>query len=180
MLTKDLNKIISEITNDQVVSLPTDTVYGLSCNISENAVEKIINLKKRDSSKGFIIISHNYKHLLKYVDTMKLSEEQIKKICTVQEQPTTWIVPGKVSIQWLTGGKPTIAVRLVTTEIITSICSKINDAIISTSANISGRDFINDPHSINEIFNSIYILETEVKSSQPSRIIDIITGDRYR
>lgn len=52
MLTKDLNKIISEITNDQVVSLPTDTVYGLSCNISENAVEKIINLKKETQAKG--------------------------------------------------------------------------------------------------------------------------------
>lgn len=52
MLTKDLNKIISEITNDQVVSLPTDTVYGLSCNISEHAVEKIINLKKETQAKG--------------------------------------------------------------------------------------------------------------------------------
>ncbi|MEY8767480.1 L-threonylcarbamoyladenylate synthase [Francisella philomiragia] len=180
MLTKDLDKIISEITSNQVVSIPTDTVYGLSCNISKNAIEKIINLKKRASSKGFIIISHNYKHLLEYVDTTKLSNEQIDKICSKQPRPTTWIVPGKIDIQWLTGGKTTIAIRLVTTDIITNICSKINNAIISTSANISGQDFINDSHSINEIFNSIYILETEVKSSQPSTIIDIITGDRYR
>lgn len=114
------------------------------------------------------------------MDTTKLSNEQIDKICSKQPRPTTWIVPGKIDIQWLTGGKTTIAIRLVTTYIITNICSKINNAIISTSANISGQDFINDSHSINEIFNNIYILETEVKSSQPSTIIDIITGDRYR
>lgn len=180
MLTKDLGKIISEIVNDRVVSIPTDTVYGLSCNISKDAVAKVIDLKKRDSNKGFIIISHNYKHLLKYADTTKLSAKQIDKICSKQPQPTTWIVPGKKGIQWLTGGKTTIAIRLVTTDIITYICQNTNGAIISTSANISEEDFINNAKSINKTFDNIYILEAEVKSSQPSRIIDIISGQQYR
>lgn len=180
MLTKDLDKIINEIIKDNVVSIPTDTVYGLSCNISKDAVAKVINLKKRDSSKGFIIISHDHKHLLKYADTTKLSNEQIDKISSKQAQPTTWIVPGKKDIQWLTGGKTTIAIRLVTTEIVTYICQSINDAIISTSANISGEDFINDAKSITKTFDNIYVLETEVRSSQPSRIIDIISGQQYR
>ncbi|MDE4994389.1 Sua5/YciO/YrdC/YwlC family protein, partial [Francisella tularensis subsp. holarctica] len=68
MLTKDLNKIIGKITEENVVSIPTDTVYGLSCNISKAAVATVINLKKSDSSNGFIIISHAHKHLLKYAD----------------------------------------------------------------------------------------------------------------
>lgn len=51
MLTKDLNKIISEIIKDNVVSIPTDTVYGLSCNISKAAVAKVINLKKETQAK---------------------------------------------------------------------------------------------------------------------------------
>ncbi|EKM84832.1 telomere recombination family protein [Francisella tularensis] len=51
MLTKDLNKIIGEITEDNVVSIPTDTVYGLSCNISKAAVAKVINLKKGIQAK---------------------------------------------------------------------------------------------------------------------------------
>ncbi|MDE4980234.1 Sua5/YciO/YrdC/YwlC family protein, partial [Francisella tularensis subsp. holarctica] len=63
-----MNKIIGKITEDNVVSIPTDPVYGLSCNISKAALAKVINLKKRDSSKGFIRISHDHKHLLKYAD----------------------------------------------------------------------------------------------------------------
>ncbi|MDE4946915.1 Sua5/YciO/YrdC/YwlC family protein, partial [Francisella tularensis subsp. holarctica] len=96
-----------------------------------------------------------------------------------QAQPTTWIVPGKKDIQWLTGGQTTIAIRLVTTEIVTYISENINDAIISTSANISGEDFINNAKSISKTFDNIYVLETEFWFSQPSRIIDIISGQQY-
>ncbi|WP_150467162.1 Sua5/YciO/YrdC/YwlC family protein [Francisella sp. SYW-9] len=180
MLIKNIQTIITEIENNKVVSIPTDTVYGLSCKLSQNAVDEVINLKKRDSSKGFIIISHDYKHLMKYVDTESLTTEQIEKISTKQTTPTTWIVPGKESIQWLTGGKPTIAIRLVDTTIVSKICSDIDDAIISTSANISGHDFINNAENISKTFPEIYVLKTQAKESQPSRIIDIITGQRVR
>lgn len=180
MLTRDINTIISELENNQVVSIPTDTVYGLSCNISEDAVTKVINLKKRDSSKGFIVISHDCDHLLQYVDTAKLSTEQINRLCSKHKQPTTWIAPAKKDIQWLTGGKPTVAVRLVDTDTIKNICSKLGRPIISTSANISGEEFINSPNSIDDIFKEIFVLETQVNTSQPSRIIDIITDIQIR
>lgn len=54
MLTKDLDKIISEIINDNVISIPTDTVYSLSCSISKNAVAKVINLKKETQAKDLL------------------------------------------------------------------------------------------------------------------------------
>ncbi|MDE4992499.1 Sua5/YciO/YrdC/YwlC family protein, partial [Francisella tularensis] len=73
-----------------------------------------------------------------------------------------------------------IAIRLVTTEIVTYFCENINDAIISTSSNISGEDFINNAKSISKNFDNIYVLETEVRFSKPSRIIDIISGQQYR
>jgi L-threonylcarbamoyladenylate synthase len=180
MLTKDLNKIIHELANDNIVSIPTDTVYGLSCKISKAPIDKVIDLKKRDSSKGFIIISHDYNHLLEYADISKLSSQQIQQICSIQDKPTTWIVPGKKEIQWLTGGKPTIAIRLVNTDIVKNICSKLNSAIISTSANISGEEFINNAKNINDKFPNIYALEANIKDSTPSNIIDIITAQKIR
>ncbi|ASG67242.1 translation factor Sua5 [Francisella halioticida] len=180
MLTDNIQIINAELKNNKVVSIPTDTVYGLSCILSKNAINRVINLKKRDSSKGFIIISHNYKHLLKYVDTSKLTKEQIEKISTKQDTPTTWIIPSRGSIQWLTGGKPTIAIRLVDTAIVKEICSNLDDAIISTSANISNYGFINSAANISKTFPNIYVLKTHAKTSQPSKIIDIITNQRVR
>ncbi|KEI34862.1 TsaC protein (YrdC domain) required for threonylcarbamoyladenosine t(6)A37 modification in tRNA [Francisella sp. W12-1067] len=181
MLTKDIDKIIACLMAQEIVSIPTDTVYGLSCIIEPKVVNKLIKLKQRSSSKGFIIISHSFEHLLQYIDKDSLSEEQFKKISTIQETPTTWLVPAKQSISWLTGGKPTIAIRLVRIKTIKDICSKLERAIISTSANISGEHPIDDVNLIDKTFEDITVLITPNKSSTaPSKIIDIINNEQIR
>ena len=181
MITKAISLIIKSLANDDVVSIPTDTVYGLSCRINETAVHKLINLKQRDSSKGFIIISHKIEHLLRYIDTSLLSDEQISKLKIPQSQPTTWIAPAVEDIKWLTGGKPTIAIRLVQTTEIQEVSSSLNSATISTSANISGQTFINNALAISKVFSDIMVLDNNIETkANPSKIINISTGERIR
>lgn len=180
MLVQSVDKIITDIKNKEVVCIPTDTVYGLSALVNQECAQKIISLKNRDSSKGFIIISSNPSHLLKYIDASALGQEHIIKINTHRDNPTTWVAPAKKSIKWLTGGKDTVAVRLVDTKTISKICSEINDAILSTSANISGEEFINEANEISKKFADINILESESNKAKPSMIIDLISGIRIR
>ena len=181
MITTTISSIIKSLASDNIVSIPTDTVYGLSCSINEIAVNKLINLKQRDSSKGFIIISHKIEHLLKYVDTLLLSDEQILKLKTPKSQPTTWIVPAVKDIQWLTGVKPTIAVRLVQTTTIQKVCSSLDSAIISTSANMSGEIFVNNALAISKIFNDIIVFDNKLRTkATPSKIINISTDEKIR
>jgi L-threonylcarbamoyladenylate synthase len=180
MITTSINTIIKSIADNEIVSIPTDTVYGLSCTINKTAIDTLINLKQRDSSKSFIIISYDTEHLLKYIDTSLLTNEQTLKLKTSQPQPTTWITPAKKDIQWLTGGKPTIAIRLVQTPAIQEICSFLDNAIISTSANISGQTSINNARAINNIFKNIYVLENNNKEAKPSKIINIRTEEQIR
>jgi L-threonylcarbamoyladenylate synthase len=181
MLTKDIDLIISDISSHKVVSIPTDTVYGLSCSINNKSVAELIKLKCRDTSKGFIIISNNIIHLLQYVNISKLSPEHIHQLSTVQNTPTTWIVPARDSIMWLTGGRETIAVRLVSHKIVNSICDTLDSAIISTSANISGKTITNAPIYIDKIFSYINIFNTDVApNNTQSTIKDLITGDIIR
>nr|WP_234393444.1 Sua5/YciO/YrdC/YwlC family protein [Francisella adeliensis] len=180
MLTRNITTIINELKNNNVVSIPTDTVYGLSCLIKQSSVEKIINLKNRDSSKGFIIISHDFNHINKYIDIEKLTNEQLKLIQIPISTPTTWIVPAKSEFFWLTGGRPTVAIRIVKTKTVEKICSSLNCAIISTSANLSGEEFINNSVFINKIFKDILVLKTPVSQTKPSNIINLITGEKIR
>lgn len=182
MITTSIDIIINSIVDNEIVSIPTDTVYGLSCIINKTAVDKLIDLKQRDSSKGFIIISHDVEHLLKYTDTSRLSNKQILKLKALQSQPTTWIVPAKDDIQWLTGNKPTIAIRLVQTTEIQKICSSLdNSVIISTSANISGQTFINNAQSISKVFSDIMVFDNKLETqATPSRILNISTGEKIR
>lgn len=181
MITTAINTIIKSLASDDIVSIPTDTVYGLSCKINQIAVNKLINLKQRDSSKGFIIISHKTEHLLRYVETSLLSDAQITKLQTPQSQPTTWIAPAVEDIQWLTGGKPTVAIRLAQTTEIQEICSSLDSAIISTSANISGEVFINNALAISKVFNDIMVFDNKFKTkATPSTILNISTGEKIR
>ena len=181
VITTAIDSIIKSLVNDDIVSIPTDTVYGLSCRINQLAVNKLINLKQRNSSKGFIIISHKIEHLLRYIDTSLLSDEQIIKLKTPQSKPTTWIAPAVKDIQWLTGGKPTVAIRLAQTTDIQEVCSSLDSAIISTSANISGQTFINNALAISEIFSSIMVFDNKFETkATPSTILNISTGEKIR
>ena len=182
MITKDIKKIINSLVKQEIVSIPTDTVYGLSCIINKVAVQNLIKLKQRDCSKGFIIISANPKYLLNYVDTSKLDSQHIDKLVSKTTEPTTWIVPAKENIKWLTGGRDTVAVRLVQTSILKTITNTLKDVIISTSANISGFEPCRDIKDINKTFPKIQILEytDNSKSPRPSRIINLLNERQIR
>jgi len=162
------------------VSVPTDTVYGLSCAIDEMAVKKLIDIKKRDTSKGFIIISSNINHLLKYINLLELDQSHVEKILEKTNEPTTWIAPAINSIKWLTGGQSTIAIRLVKSEAINHITESLNNAIISTSANISGTATLLNISDIDSVFPHIYILKSDAISSKPSKIINLLTNHKMR
>ena len=181
MITSKIDIIISDLSSHKVVSIPTDTVYGLSCAINRSSIAKLMQLKNRDTSKGFIIISSDIKHLLQYVSINKLSHEHLQQLSTIQSIPTTWIAPARDNIKWLTGNRETIAVRLVSHDIIKTICNTLDSAIISTSANISGKETINNPKHIEKIFKFVNILDTKMqKNNMQSTIINIITGDIIR
>ena len=181
MLTSNIDTIISDLSSNKAVSIPTDTVYGLSCTINKNATNQLMQLKHRDTAKGFIIISNNIKHLLQHIKINKLSPEHIQLLSTIQSTPTTWIAPAGDNIGWLTGNRETIAVRLVDHEIINIICDTLDSAIISTSANISGQQVLKSPQMLEKTFTDIAILDSSpVQSSTQSKIINLVTGDIIR
>ncbi|MFC4892941.1 L-threonylcarbamoyladenylate synthase [Pseudofrancisella aestuarii] len=181
MLTSKISEIIKDLKKNNIVAIPTDTIYGFSCLINESAIRSILSLKKRDPSKGLIIISSNPKHLANFIKLEILSKAQLDKIFSETLEPTTWIVPAKDEATWIAGGKDTIAIRLTNNEIIKEITSNLNQAIISTSANLSGDESLPTASMINDIFPNIKTLEaTKNTNTKPSKIIDVIKGIQIR
>jgi len=176
MLTINIKKIIDKLLDKEIVALPTDTVYGFSTIVDKKAITKVLRLKKRNTNKGFIIISSKLDLLISYVDISRLTQEQITKLETPQQKATTWIVPTYKKYSWLTGGRDTVAIRVVNNDVLEQITNKINRAIISTSANISDYDAIIKPLDIEKIFKDIFVYadeNTRLKKSAPSRIVDL-------
>lgn len=177
-------KIIASLLQDyKIVVLPTDTIYGLSGLIHPNNVRKISAIKKRDFSKGFIIISFNIHHLFPFIDLSKLNTSQIRKFSILYDNPTTWIVPVKKEFFWLTGGSSNIAIRLTRNTVISKITLMLNQAIISTSANLSGLPPATNIKELDHYFNNdlIYFYSKVFYcKSKPSKIIDLVSGNILR
>jgi L-threonylcarbamoyladenylate synthase len=119
-----------------VIAYPTEAVWGLGADpFQRTAVEKILDLKSRPMHKGLILISGQAEHFLPYLEP--LEQSLIDRFFSVQDRPTTWLVPD-VRNQipyWVKGEHSSVAMRLTTHPVCAALTHHFGGAIISTSAN---------------------------------------------
>ena len=168
----EIEKLANILKEDGVISVPTDTVFGICGKIeSELEYHKIIKLKNRSLEKSFPVMCAN--------------ENQIKNIAIVNERAEKIIkefMPGPITLvlkknnklpEYVTNGKDTIAVRMATSKAIEKLILKTESPIFMTSANKSGEP---ECTTLDEIENACPFLdgmmEGNVVYSQGSTIVD--------
>ena len=133
----EIEKLVQILRDDGVISVPTDTVFGICARInSEIAHDKLIAVKNRPIKKSFPVMCAN--------------EEQIKSIAIINETAEKLIkafMPGPITLvlkkkndlaDYVTNGKDTIAIRMATSETLKNLILKLESPIFMTSANQSG------------------------------------------
>ena len=120
-----------------VVAYPTEGVYGLGCLPGdERAVLRILASKRRDPAMGLILIAADPAQLAEWVGRNVRVDELTSSI----DKPITWVVPAAPSVPWLVRGRNDgIAVRITRHPVAAALCRAAASAIVSTSANVSGR-----------------------------------------
>ena len=181
-ITKDI-KLALKYLKIGVIAHPTDTIYGLGCLANNlNAIQKMINLKKRDEKKGFILLASDVSYLMPYID-LNEDNEMFQKLTKTNEKPTTYLVPkSEKTPDLIFGDNHLLAVRLTTDPLITYFCENTKSALISSSANIQGEQVASSLHELNSYFNDDleFALPPNKYNSEPSRIINILTGEQIR
>lgn len=121
-----------------IVAYPTESVFGLGCDPLEiSAVERILDCKQRPERAGFILLADEYSHLLPFIAPSGQEEE---RMLASWPGPVSWICTASPAApEWITGGRDTIAVRITAHETAAELCRLAGMAIVSTSANRSGR-----------------------------------------
>lgn len=173
-----LGPIVAALKDGEVVAYPTEGVWGVGCDPSnEEALKKLISLKKRSKGKGFILIGSELLHFKKYAEV----EVNKTKLMSKWPGPHTWIVPALQISPLLSGGKETIALRLSEHKETVNICNEFGGAIVSTSANKEGDKTPSSPEEIKEIFPGIKVMQGELGGlNKPSKIEDLVTGEVIR
>ncbi len=163
-----------------IIVAPTDTVYGILGNASAEAVvRKIFSLKKRQPEKAFPIFVKGIAVARKLA---YISDSKTKFLEKVWPGPVTVVLHHKDKLPpVLTGGSPTIGIRIPDHDFLLKLLAKLPFPLVQTSANISGKPAAKNLSEIKNYFAAELIVPDliidagEISSSQ-SVVIDLTGG----
>lgn len=174
-----LKKLISIVQAGGVIAYPTEGVFGLGCDFKNaEAVHRILAIKKRPASKGLILVAHHIDSLLPYL--AELTAPQRALLDESWPGPNTWVIPHNGTLpDWVTGGRPTVAVRVSDHPIVKRLCRALDQPLVSTSANHSGKAALTSRTQVSVCLGKDIdaITTGRVQSiGKASTIRDLITG----
>ncbi len=175
-----INETVKALENGSTILYPTDTVWGLGCDATnEEAVKEIYKIKNREESKSLIVLVSSLSMLKKYVTVPNVAINLLKKA----EKPTTIIYqnPTGIANNIINKEDNTLAIRIAQDEFCENLIESFGKPIVSTSANVSGNP---TPKSFSQIEQSIlddvdYIVNLhQNKVSEKSSTILKIEGEK--
>lgn len=122
-----------------IVVHATEGVWGLAADAyNPDAVLRIVAAKRRALGCGLIVVAADAAQLAPLVDPG--AQTAWRRAIESWPGPTTWLLPARADAPWwLTGGRPTIALRETAHGLSQALCAEFGGPIVSTSANLSGR-----------------------------------------
>lgn len=156
----DINKAATLLMQEELVAIPTETVYGLAGNaLSDKAVAKIYAAKKRPSFNPLILHVSSFDQIEQYAD-MDLHSMILAKV--LMPGPLTLLLPKKNIVPDITtAGSNKVAIRVPNHPLTQALLQKIKFPLAAPSANPSGYISPTNANHVYEGMNNIipYILD---------------------
>ncbi len=167
-----INKAVETLKNGGVIVYPTDTVYGIGCDIfNKEALERIFRIK--NDTKLFSFVCSDLKDIAKYA---KVSDYAYRTMKHLLPGPYTFILPAaKLVPKTLWSNRKTVGIRVPNHAVTLKLVQELGNPIISTSATNGSGEIVMDPIEIRSVFNNKVdlMLSAGNLSGQPSSVIDL-------
>ena len=178
---RDIRKISDILRDGGIIIYPTDTVYGMGCDITNSrAVEQVARLKGIDVEKSnFSFICSDLSHLSVY--SRPISNHLFKLIRKNTPGPFTFILEANNNVpKYFKGKKKTVGIRIPANNIICDIIRELGNPIVSTSIHDEDEmlEYSIDPELIHEKYQDIVdvVIDGGTGDIIPSTIVDL-TGE---
>lgn len=172
---RQINIAVDLIRNGGIVAYPTDTYYGIGCDImNKKAIEKVYAIKHRDKSKPFSFICPDLKDISKYAKVSNFAYRNMKRLLP---GPYTFILTGsKLVPKMMLTKRKTAGIRVPDNNISLALVAKLGNPILSTSASRPDGQIFEDPSLLHDFFgNSIdAVIDGGPVSGKPSSVISLI------
>lgn len=163
-----------------IILYPTDTVWGIGCDATnEKAVKKIYELKKRVDNKAMLLLMDSEARLEAYVsDIPPIAWDLIE----VADKPLTIIYPQAKNLATnLLGPDGSVGIRITGEEFSKKLCERMRKPVVSTSANISGQPGAANFSEISDEIKQgvdyiVHYRQDDTRKAAPSGIIKLGAG----
>ena len=177
---EDLNCAVKVLKEGGLILYPTDTVWGIGCDATnEKAVEKVYALKRRNDAKSMLVLVDGEAMLERTVSDIpdvawQLIEAAVSPLTVIYDHPMN-VAPS------LKAADGSLGVRITGESFSRELCRRLGKPLVSTSANISGEP---TPRNFGEISDEIlegvdYVVkyrQDETSNPKPSNIIKLSEG----
>lgn len=175
--SKEIDKVVAVLKKGGLIIYPTDTVYGLGCDITNNkALEKIARIKGVKLEKAnFSFICNDLSHLSAYVRQIDTSTYKLLK--RALPGAYTFILPGNNNLPKVFKKKKTVGIRVPDNLIARTIVQELGNPIISTSIHDEDEllEYTTDPELIFEKWKDLVdiVIDGGYGDNLASTIIDL-------
>jgi len=180
----EIKQAIEVLRSGGVILYPTDTVWGLGCDATnETAVKRIYEIKKRSDTKSMLVLVDSMAKLQACVDQVP---DIAWDLTELSEKPMTIIYPNARNLaKSLVADDSSIGIRITREDFSKTLCERFRKPIVSTSANISGELTPSNFSQISEEVkkNVDYIVnfrQEEKACAVPSSIIKLEKGGVFK
>jgi L-threonylcarbamoyladenylate synthase len=177
-IDNEIKKAVEVLKQGGTILYPTDTVWGLGCDATdEKAVQKIFEIKQRDEAKSLILLLDEDTKLNRYVrDVPAIAWDLVE----LSDSPLTIIYTGPYNLAPNVVNKEdnTVGIRVTRDEFCKALIRKFGKPIVSTSANKSGDPTPGnfqeiDPEILNGVDYIVNLRQKEVTKARPSAIMKV-------
>jgi len=177
---RHITRAVEALRDDGVVVYPTDTVYGLGCDItSKHGVERIVRIKGRDPKKPMSFVCADLTDIARYARVSNFAYRILKRFLP---GAYTFVLEASREVpKLLLTKQKTVGIRVPDHPVAMALVRELGNPVLSTSANRGGEDPLNDPALIQKTLGKEVdiILDSGILPQLPSTVISLV-GDEIR
>jgi tRNA threonylcarbamoyl adenosine modification protein (Sua5/YciO/YrdC/YwlC family) len=170
---RKVRRAIEALEDGGVIAYPTDTVYGLGCDLTnKHAVERLYQVKGMDRSQPLAFVCPDLSDIARYA----LVDNQVYRVLRrFLPGPYTFILPATREVPKLVQLKrKTVGIRVPACEVTRTLARELGRPIISTTAARPGQEPLVDPHEIDATFRGLaLVLDGGAGGLVPTTVVDL-------
>ncbi|WP_027714079.1 L-threonylcarbamoyladenylate synthase [Desulfuromonas sp. TF] len=170
-----IHRVVESLKQGGVIAYPTDTTYGIGCDIfNKKGVKKIYQIKHRDPRKPFSFICADLSDVANYAQVSNFAFKTMKRNLP---GPYTFVLEATRMVpDLLTTRQKTVGIRIPDNPIALAIVRELGHPLVTTSANVSGEETFNDPSLIDESMGRMLdmVVDGGILLGDPSTVVSLI------